>query len=435
MPRVCVIDIAGLSGRLLARAKGLWINSLPFAPRPMKATFPAVSASVMASMTTGVSPGVHGVIAGGIFRRQCKALSLDERSNTLLNKKRFWHSREFPRRPKVSLLFWANPLAGAADCVIGSFAYGPSSEMIADTPLGLYGQISAEIGPFEPSDVRGPAASWRASQWIAPAAQILWRTQKPDLQWVYLPGINFQAIRDGVDSDSVREVLVAMDGLARALAQDVLASGGEVIVTSDGGYVDVSRVAVPNVLLRRAGLLAAKAGDLGEVIDFEASRAMVMVDHQVGHLYCRDAAAAAEAAAVLSQDSAIAAIVPREELFEQGLGRYRSGERIVLAAPDAWLAYRWWEEAASPPAFAAQADAAGKGGYDPCELFAGPAPGTIDLRLGNIRASRGLVPAPGGDPCVLAASTDLPAPDDLNVMHLPQMVRWVMGEKAVGTRA
>ena len=34
-----------------------------------------------------------------------------------------------------------------------------------------------------------------------------------------------------------------------------------------------------------------------------------------------------EAAAVLSQDSAIAAVVPREELFEQGLGRYRSGER------------------------------------------------------------------------------------------------------------
>jgi predicted AlkP superfamily pyrophosphatase or phosphodiesterase len=392
----------------------------------MKATFPAVSASVMASMTTGVGPGVHGVIAGGIFRRQCQALSLDERSNTLLNKKRFWHGIDRPR-PKVSLLFWANPLAGAADCVIGSFAYGPSSEMISDTPLGLYADLCRKIGPFEPADVRGPAASWRASRWIAPAASILWRTQRPDLQWVYLPGINFQAIRDGVGSDAVLEVARAVDGLVKTLAESVLADGGQVIVTTDGGYVDVSRFAQPNLLLRRAGLLKTTTTDAGEVIDYETSPAMVMVDHQVGHLYCRDAAAAEEAAAVLAADPAIAAVVPREELFAEGLGRDRSGERIVLARPDAWLAYRWWEEGAAAPTFAAQSDAAGKCGYDPCELFAGRSAGTIDLRLSNIRASRGLVTLPAEDQCTLAASCGLDVPSDLNVTHLPQVVRKAIG--------
>ncbi len=426
MPRVCIIDVAGLSCRLLARAKGLWINSLPFAPRPMKATFPAVSASVMASMTTGVSPGVHGVIAGGIFRRQCQALSLDERSNTLLNKKRFWHAIDRPR-PKVALLFWANPLAGAADCVIGSLAYGPSAEMIADTPLGLYAEVCQKIGPFEPADVRGPAASWRASRWIAPAASILWRTQRPDLQWVYLPGINFQAIRDGAASDATLEVVKAIDGLVKTLAENILADGGQVIITTDGGYVDVSRFAQPNLLLRRAGLLKTRTADAGEVIDYETSRAMVMVDHQVGHLYCPDAAVADEAAAVLAADPAVAAVVPREQLFAEGLGLDRSGERIVLARPDAWLAYRWWEEGATPPAFATQADAAGKGGYDPCELFPGTAPGTIDLSLANIRASRGLVTLPPEDQCTLAATCDLDAPPDLNVTHLPQVIRKAIG--------
>ncbi|MCP4374729.1 MAG: alkaline phosphatase family protein, partial [bacterium] len=94
MKRICIINIAGLSRRLISGRSGLWVDSLtPAAGGAMRPTLPAVASSVQASMTTGCEPGQHGVIAGGVFRRQSKHLSLSERSNTLLNKKRFWHGR------------------------------------------------------------------------------------------------------------------------------------------------------------------------------------------------------------------------------------------------------------------------------------------------------------------------------------------------------
>ena len=420
--RVCVIDVAGLSPRLLARAGGAWMNSLPSRGRPLRATFPSVAASVQTSMTTGVAPGLHGVVAGGVFRRQCRQLGLEERSNTLLAKKRFWHSRKLPRPLKTGLLFWSNPLAGAADAVIGAQTYAPSSQLIADFPAGLYQQIAGRIGAFDSRWVRGPTASWRASRWIAPAAALVWREAAPDLLWVYLPGINFEATRHGLESAEVSQALREVDALAAELAGAVRASGGEVLLVSDGGYVPVRRAACPNDALRAAGLLAVRPSEEGEVLDIEHSRAFAMVDHQVAHVFCDDEQVAQDAEAALKALDGVAAVRRPEELFCPGPGRYRAGERVVLAAADAWLAYRWWGDA-PPPAIARTAETCGKCGYDPCELFAAEGgrdgvPGTrpeaastgeIDPRPELARSSRGLTDVPPEDQCVLAASWELPS--------------------------
>ena len=61
MKRICIIDIAGLSQRLIAQQSGLWVDSIvPAAGGAMRPTLPAVAASVQASMTTGREPGQHG---------------------------------------------------------------------------------------------------------------------------------------------------------------------------------------------------------------------------------------------------------------------------------------------------------------------------------------------------------------------------------------
>jgi len=409
------------------------MDSLASPPRPIAATFPAVAASVQASMTTGVQPGAHGVVAGGIFRRQHRAFSLDERSNTLLNKKRFWHSRHLPRRPKVAMLFWSNPLAGAADAVIGASTYGPLPQLVADQPRGLYQRLADQIGPFDPRLVRGPGASWRAGEWIASAAAAIWRQLKPDLQWVYLPGANFEATRHGPQSAELLEAVSKIDGLARGLSEAVAASGGETLVVSDGGYVAVRRTALPNAALREAGLLKVRPGHAGEELDLVSSRAFALVDHQVAHVYCDDEAAAHEAADVLAGLEGVATVCPREELFCPGLGHDRAGEMIALAEPDAWLAYPWWEPDQPAPALAYQADAVGKCGYDPCELFAGREGGKIDPDLGNVRASRGLVSTPVADQCVLGATCKLPGEIGPAVTDVPEVLRRILfGDVAGG---
>ena len=426
MKRVCVIDIAGADMALVRRDRELWVNSLPSAPRPMLATFPAVPASVQASLTTGVEPGVHGVVGGGLYRRESRTLSLDERSNTLLSRKRFWHSRHLPQRPKVAMVFWCNSLAGAADVALGTPTYGASSCELVGQPMELYAELAAAVGGYDPGLCHGPWASWAASAWIALAAEGIWRRHRPDLQWVHLPGVDFEAVRHGLGSPWVFEAMRVVDLLARRLADAVAAGGGETLVLSDGGYVPVGRAGLPNLRLRRAGLLKVVRTDGGEAIDLHNSRAFAMVDHQVAHLFCADASAAEDAAAALRDDPAVAAVAAREELFCQGAGRQRAGERIALAAGDAWFSYRWWSDEAEAPDVAFRADVQGKCGYDPCELFPGSGPGRIDPDPARVRASRGLVGPGAAGQCLLAATCGLPVDATVKATDVPEIVRGVM---------
>ncbi len=428
MNRVCVIDIAGLSLTLAGRDDSLWVRSLPGALRAMRATFPAVTPSVQASMTTGVAPGLHGVVAGAIYRRQAQSVSLDERSNTLLTKKRFWHARALPARPKVGLVMWTNPLAGAADAVLGATTYGKACAGLAEMPVGLYRQAAASAGELDTRLLRGPRADWRASEWIVRAAGRLWDDCACDLLWVYLPGVNFAAQRYGLSDARTRDALRGVDALAGELSQTITAGGGRVLVVSSGGLVDVSRVCWPNVLLREAGLLQVRRGPDGEEVDFPASRAFALVDHQVAHLFCRDEATADDAAAVLREHPAVGAVLPRDELFCPGLGHDRAGERVALAATDAWFSYAWWSEPDDTPQSALRLDDGGKCGYDPCELLAGTGEGLIAPEPLRIRASRGLVSVPVEDQCVLGATCELPAGLGGVVTDVPEILRRLLFE-------
>ena len=421
MKRVCVIDVAGLSLRLLAREKPLWINHLLFSPRPMRPTLPVLTASVQASMTTGVEPGVHGVIAGGIYRRQCREISFYERSNTLLNKKRFWHSRHLPQRPRTALVFWANPLAGAADVVIGANTYYSVAGDMAEHPAGEYQRLAEEIGQFDARTLWGHKASWRAGQWIVQAALRIWQRHRPDLQWVYLPGLNYELVRHGMDSPQALEAMRELDGLAKALAAAVAAEGGQTIIVSDGGYVPVSRVSFPNARLREAGLLKARQARSGRgwEIDFEASRAFAMADHQVAYLYCADDESARAAAPVLAADPAVGALLNRDESFASGLGHDRAGELVALAAGDAWFGYQL-DDTSLEASSVLSAEA--KAGFDPCELL-GPDQAANPFA---VRASRGLIPDDGADQCVIAATCELPFEGPIKVTDVPEVLKRVL---------
>ncbi len=408
MKRVCVIDVAGLSLRSLSASGDGWLSSLTFGPKPLRTVFPSVPPTVQASMTTGVGPGVHGIIGGGLFRRQSRRLGLDDRSNTLLNKKRFWHSRHLPARPTVAMLFCYHPLAGGADVVVGVSSYGASCGHVVSQPVSVGRSLSEKLGRAEARGIRGPAADWRAGEWIASAACELLRDRKPDLMWVHLPGAQFEMIRHGPDSSRAAEAVAGVLGLSGRIAECVGELGGETVVVGGGGYLAVSNVGRPNERLRRAGLLEFVDTPDGLVPDLDRSRAIAMVDHQVAHLFCEDESVAADAAEAVAEDPAVESVRPRDELFEPGLGHDRAGERIAVARPDAWLAYPWWDAEDRPPREAARPDFAGRCGYDPCELFPGRSPGDIDPDPSRVRACRGRDDIEAADDCVIAATGDVP---------------------------
>jgi hypothetical protein len=412
MKRICIIDIAGLSRRLISGRSGLWVDSLtPAAGGAMQPTLPAVAPSVQASMTTGRPPGQHGVIAGGLFRRQSQRLSLSERSNTLLSKKRFWQGRSLPARPNVALVFWSNPLAGGGDIVLGASTYACSCGKISAQPVGLRERITETCGEFDCDSISGPTASWRSSEWIATAASEIWRSDRPDLMWVYLPGVDFELVRGGVveNTASVDDALSAVDKWAHQLADVISADDGEVVVVSDGGYTDVSMAVYPNLALRQAGLLIARETPEGMEVDIEASEVIAMVDHQIAHLYCDSESSAERAAAVLAELDGVDAIVPRGDLFCAGLGHDRAGERVAIAKPNAWFAPGPCRDGGSSTIL----------GYDPA---------SIGVDASSVRASRGRGGLSPEDSCFLGATCKLPAPREMSVTDLPDVLKKVMFE-------
>jgi len=409
MNRMCVIDVPGLSRRVLSMDSSLWLCNQPSGLRTLVPTFPAVPASVMASLTTGVDPGVHGVVAGGVYCRQRRRLSLQEHSNTLLTKKRFWQSLHLPDPMKVAMLFWANPLAGGAQVALGDFTYAPGE--VPELPPDLHRQLVQQVGPSQLELLHGPHASWTVSEWIAAAAWRVWQHHAPDLMLVRLPGVDFELERHGLGSPNVLAALRELDRIARHLAMSVQGDGGQSVVLSDGAYTTVQRSAAPNLLLRRAGLLTVRQTPGGEEVDMDNSRAFAMIDHQVAHIYC-DEAVAREAADIVARDTAVAGVFSRDEMFAPGMGHDRAGERVVLAAPDAWLDYRWWEVTQPPRQIAS------KCGYDPCELL-DAWPRNVDA----IQASLGLVQGiEDSDRPILAASFELPQQRYL-ATDLPELLR------------
>src|SRR5688500_18712434 len=109
MSRVCVIDLPGMSRELLtavpgATALGKWLAKQKVAA--LTPSWPAVTCSVQATMTTGQPPSTHGIVANGIatfrspddqklvdassFASYRRDVSFWEQSNQLVQARRFW---------------------------------------------------------------------------------------------------------------------------------------------------------------------------------------------------------------------------------------------------------------------------------------------------------------------------------------------------------
>ena len=155
--------------------------------------------------------------------------------------------------------------------------------------------------------------------------------------------------------------------------------------------------------MRQAGLLRVREVQRRLYADLPASRAFAVADHQVANIHVSDPDALAAAAAALRATPGIAEVWDRAAAAARGLNHAAAGDLIAVAAPEAWLAYPWWERDAEAPDYARHVDIHNKPGYDPLELFFGWPPGAVSLNTARIRGSHGRV---GGVETETAWATD-----------------------------
>jgi predicted AlkP superfamily pyrophosphatase or phosphodiesterase len=409
--RVCVIDLPGLSRELTNfipadSALGKWLSGKRIGN--LRPSFPAVTCSIQATLTTGAPPSKHGMVANGVptfrskqdqelvdasnfaeFRRQ---ISFWEQSNQFLDVPRFWEGRY-----KTALLFFQNSMPGfsgklrpAADVVLTPKPdHGPDGKLASlcwSQPGDLVPRLFEELGPFPLMNYWGPMAGIAASQWIAKAAAIVWREHLPRLQWTYVPHLDYDLQRFGPNSPQAKQAVVDVAAAVGPLIEQVTGDGGKIVLLSEYAIKEVNAFAQPNRLLAEAGLLTLRQTPDGKLIDFEKSAAVAMVDHQIAHIYVRGKNQLKQVTEALNRPEIDSTAPPSGELRHR-----RAGDLICAAAPGAWFDYRWWSDPADAPAFAKKIDIHRKPGYDPLELFWDRQANAISQTPALVRGSHGVV--------------------------------------------
>lgn len=374
----------------------------------LRPTWPGVTCSLQATLTTGVGPEVHGVIGNGFATYRSRAdadltdpanltdyrrkVSFWEQSNQWLETPRVWAGKG----RKTALLFFQNCMPGftgtpspAADVVLTPKPEhgegGKLTSLLWSNPADLATRLQRDLGPFPLMNYWGPMAGLKSSQWIAVAAAKVWTDERPDLQLTYVPHLDYDLQRFGPHSP---QAAVAVADLANALDPLLAvaeADGAGVIIVGEYGIAPVERAIAPNRALRDAGLLKLTHNAEGPAIDYAASDAWVMCDHQIGHVYTRSNTDLALVREVLMS-------VGVEPILPKPVPHPRAGDLQVQAPTDAWLDYRWWPEDAPPaevPTWARTVDIHRKPGYDPLELFFDPATRSIITDAARIKGSHG----------------------------------------------
>jgi predicted AlkP superfamily pyrophosphatase or phosphodiesterase len=373
---------------VLLSIPGLRASDLPSMPRlsalgkdglsvPIAHTFPCLTCPIQATLTTGVGPQRHGVVANGFFWRERGEVEMWTAWNQVVQAPQIWtilHQHD----PQLTSAAWFPLLIKGADadfiCTPAPIHNPDGSESLwcYTKPAELYAELRDALGHFPLMNFWGPFANIKSTQWIVESAVHAARKYRPRFTYAYLPHLDNVAQKFGPNSPQELTALGELDaaigrlhdGLSDAGLNDVLW-----VVASEYVITPVSGAGYPNRRLREAGLLTLREENGAELLDVGSSRAWALVDHQLAHVYVRDPADIPRTAAVFRDDPAVAEILSGPSRAARNLNHPRAGDVVLLSKPNQWFAYYWWLDDAKAPKFARTVDIHRKPGYDPVELF------------------------------------------------------------------
>jgi len=370
--RLAVINVVGLSKSFLGpHMPGLTSFAEKHGYQSHAPAFPAVTCTAQSSITTGLPPAAHGIVANGWYDRESAEVRFWKQSNHLVHGEKIWDKlrREIPGFTCAKLFWWYNMHSTADYSITPRPLYPADGRKVFDIhtqPMDLRDEIKRDLGEFPFPSFWGPAAGIASSEWIAASAKWVEETHSPTLSLVYLPHLDYALQKDGPGAPNIPAELGKIDRVVTDLITFYEQRGIRVLVLSEYGISPVSRPVHLNRLFRERGWLSIK-NELGrETLDCGGCRAFAVADHQIAHVYVLDPSIREEVQSLLEKTPGI------DEVRAPDTTNDRAGDFIAVAEPDAWFTYYFWDDDAKAPDYARTIDIHRKPGYDPCELFIDP---------------------------------------------------------------
>jgi hypothetical protein len=221
------------------------------------------------------------------------------------------------------------------------------------------------------------------------------------LFYAYLSHLDYAAQKDGPNSPTALRAVAELDDQIGRLVDGFSKAYADTnplwLVASEYVITPVDHVIYPNRMLREAGLLEVRIEEGREHLDFAASKAWALVDHQFSHVFVRDhdEAVIAQVRGLFTNQPGIEEVVPHAELEKYELNHSLAGDVVLISTVNSWQAYYWWFDDALAPPFARTVDIHRKPGYDPVEMFWDPVAKGVPLDATLVKGSHG---APARDP-------------------------------------
>ena len=433
MPKLAVLNVVGLTPRLLPHAPFLSAWAERGKTTPMTPVLPAVTCTMQATLLTGTMPSEHGIVGNGWYVRDEAEIRFWRQSNRLVQGEKIWekarrlHAQDAGAAgatgagagaagvtgagvtragasvtgagatgatgagvtragaTSANLFWWYNMYSSVDYAATPRPMYPADGRKIPDIwtePDGLRAELQRKLGRFPLFEFWGPGTSIRSSAWIARAALHVDAAYDPGMTFVYLPHLDYVLQREGPDGPGAAAETARIDAVCEELVAHYEAQGAAVLVLSEYGITPVRRAVALNRALRREGFLRIREERGGELLDAGASQAFAVADHQVAHVYVNRREALEDVRALLEGTDGVARVLHGAERAAHGLDHPRAGDLVAVAEADAWFTYYYWLDDDRAPDFARTVDIHRKPGYDPCELFLDPTLPSARLKAG-----------------------------------------------------
>ncbi|MGY2167401.1 alkaline phosphatase family protein [Pseudomonas gingeri] len=445
-----LINVVGLTPALLGDSTPR-INQLLGNARMahLQPVFPAVTSTVQASILTGLPPSGHGIVGNGWYFQDQAEVRFWLQPNALIQGEKVWQTlqRQLPDFRCSQLFWWFNMYADVTAAITPRPHYPADGRKVFglySSPPTLHETIERQIGEFPFHGFWGPAAGIASSRWIVDCAMAEYQINRPDLQLVYLPHLDYGLQRLGPEHPAIADELRAIDNEVGRLLDFAGQQGAAVMLLSEYGIEPVRESISLNRLLRAEGLLQVRQSLSWELLDPGASAAFAVADHQVAHLYISQARDIPRVKALLQRQPGVEQVLDKQEQRAWQLDHARSGELVAVAAAGFWFDYYYWFDDRKAPDFARTVDIHRKPGYDPLELFVDPAIRFPKLKIARrllqkklgfryymdlipldtrmIRGSHGRLPESPAHGPLLITNCDLPLPEHLPVTAVKQLL-------------
>ena len=375
MNKTVVIDIAGLSTSVIG------VNT-PFLEKYIACNhltnidplLPAVTTSVQSTYLTGKYPVDNGIIGNGWYDRIDCEIKFWRQSNKLVIGEKIWDKAK-AKDPSFtsSTIFWWYNMYSTSD-----YSVTPRPNYLADgrkmpdcysNPPELRDMLQDKLGKFPLFEFWGPGANINSSKWIADASRMTDDLYDPTLTLIYLPHLDYCLQKFGPNDSKISVDLRQIDTIVEELVTFYEKKGAQVILLSEYGIAPVNNPIHLNRLFRQHGLLQVRIERGLELLDPGASKAFVVADHQIAHVYINETSVTEQVVSLLKAVPGIELILNKKEQSNFHINHERAGDLVLVAADKSWFTYYFWLDDAKAPDYARVVDIHKKPGYDPIEMF------------------------------------------------------------------